>query len=58
MLCVMGSTRLVECMQEDVGVTSSIGRKSEKLSLMVRCSISGEVVVADRETEIDHDRAK
>ena len=46
MLCVIGLTRLVECMQEDVGVTSSIGGKSEKLSLMVLCSTSGEVVIA------------
>ena len=57
MLCVMGMTRIVDCMQKIVGVTSSIGGKSEKRSLMGLCSISREVV-ADRGTEMDHDRAK
>ena len=58
MLCVMGMTRIVDCMQMVVGVTSSIGGKSEKRSLMGLCSISREVVAADRGTEMDHDWAK
>ena len=57
-LCVMGMTCIVDCVQKIVGVTSSIGGKSEKRSLMGLCIISREVVAADRGTEMDHDRAK
>ena len=58
MLCVMGMTRIVDCMQKIVGVISSIGGKSEKRSLRGLCSLPREVVTADQDSEIDHDQVE